>query len=120
MTSSKRLTQDPYETLGVPRQADDKAIKQAYFRLVRDFPPEKDPERFQAIRAAYEQVRTAERRAQADLFLLQPPPELPNRRRPAYDLTVQPTDLLRLAMELRLADHSPEEDFHEPTLPNTP
>lgn len=43
-----------YEILGVAKDADEKAIKKAYFRLVKKFSPEKDPEKFKEIREAYE------------------------------------------------------------------
>ncbi len=45
-----------HEILGVPAGADPKEIKRAYFKLVRQFSPEKDPERFQEIRGAYERL----------------------------------------------------------------
>ncbi len=116
---AKRAEQpiDPYATLGVPRGSDDGEIKKAYFRLVREFPPEREPEKFQQIRAAYERVKTAEARRETDLFLLQPPGSLPKRRQPTFDLTVQPQDILTLALELRLADLSLQDDFNEPRLP---
>jgi curved DNA-binding protein CbpA len=120
MSSSKSRLQpliDPYAVLGVTRQADEAEVKRAYFRLVREFSPEKDPERFQEIRAAYEKVNTAESRAQTNLFLLQPPPELPRRRQPKYDLSVHREDIIDLALELGLADLAVHEDYHEPRLP---
>lgn len=43
-----------YEILGVPEEADKKEIKRAYFKLVRVYSPEKNPEKFQEIREAYE------------------------------------------------------------------
>jgi curved DNA-binding protein CbpA len=109
--------QDPYAMLGVERTGDEAAIKRAYFRLVREYPPEREPAKFQEIRAAYEQVRDADARSQTDLFLLQPPPSLPRRRRLAYDLDVHPEDILALAFELGIAGLSVQEDFHEPELP---
>ena len=45
-----------YEILGVGEDADEKAIKKAYFKLIRKYSPEKDPEQFQEIRAAYERL----------------------------------------------------------------
>lgn len=48
------MAEDLYQTLGVTADADERQIKKAYFRLVRKHPPEKDPENFKAIRAAYE------------------------------------------------------------------
>lgn len=50
---------DYHEILGVPLDADQKTIKRAYFKLVRQYSPEKDPEQFQKIREAYENL-TAE------------------------------------------------------------
>ncbi len=45
-----------YEILGIEMDADKKEIKKAYFKLIREYTPEKDPERFQEIRAAYERL----------------------------------------------------------------
>ena len=114
---SSRAIRDPYAVLGIPRRADEGEIKRAYFRLVREYPPERVPEKFQEIRSAYEQLRTSESRAQTDLFLLQPPPDLPRRRRAGYDLDVHGEDIISLALELGLADLTIHEDYHEPQLP---
>ena len=54
---------NPYTVLGVDRKAGMTDIKRAYFKLVRDFPPEDAPEKFQEIRAAYEQLKSPESRA---------------------------------------------------------
>lgn len=91
---------DPYVILNLERQASPEDVKRAYFQLVRQFPPEREPEKFQSIRRAYELLRDPERRALADLFLLQSPPDLPNRRRPSYDLGVHPEDIFQLALDL--------------------
>lgn len=101
--NSQISNQDPYARLGLKRGADDAAVKRAYFRLVREHPPEQDPDTFQEIRAAYERIRTAEDRARTDLFLLQPPPSLPNRRRPSYDLGLHRQEITTLALEMVLA-----------------
>ena len=100
---------DPYRVLEIERRADDATIKRAYFQLVRQYPPESAPEKFQEVRAAYEQLRNPESRARVDLFLLQAPPILPNRRRASYDLSVHREDFITLALEL--AATSMEEDF---------
>ena len=91
---------DPYGVLGLGRQASEAEIKRAYFQLVRQFSPERAPEKFREIRTAYEQLRDPANRARLGLFLLQPPPPLPKQRRPSYDLSVHVEDLLTLAMEL--------------------
>ena len=46
-----------YETLGLEPGASAAEIKKAYFRLIRQFSPEKDPEEFQRIREAYERLK---------------------------------------------------------------
>lgn len=58
----------PFTVLGVAENADDAAIKKAYLRQVREHPPERDPERFQTIRAAYEAIKTHQDRLRHRLF----------------------------------------------------
>jgi tetratricopeptide (TPR) repeat protein len=43
-----------FQTLQIDESADANEIKRAYFRLVRQFTPEKDPDKFMRIREAYE------------------------------------------------------------------
>ena len=45
---------DPYTVLGIPPDADDTAIRKRYLELTVQFPPEHQPEKFAAHRAAYE------------------------------------------------------------------
>ena len=86
---------DPYVVLGLERGASQAQVRQAYFALVREHPPEKDPQTFKTIRAAYEQLGTAEMQAETDLFLLQPPPAWhPPRSSPALDLAFHAEDAL--------------------------
>jgi len=100
-TSSRSdLILDPYAVLGVGRDADQAEIKRAYFRLVRAHPPERDPQMFKHIRAAYERLRTPEVQARTDLFLLQRPSKPPMRRMPKLDLSLHPEDLLMAARSL--------------------
>jgi curved DNA-binding protein CbpA len=54
---------DPYAVLGVTEDAGDEAIKRRYLALVRAAPPDREPERFQACRRAYEAIRDARARA---------------------------------------------------------
>ena len=116
-TTSPIPKRDPYTVLGVERRADEKTIKRAYFKKVREFPPESAPEQFKEIRRAYDQLRNPDRRAQVDLFLLQPPPKTPNRRRPSYDLSVHKEDIIRLALELAVGQLSILNDFNDPKIP---
>jgi curved DNA-binding protein CbpA len=59
---------DPYETLGVTRSSSDAEIRRRYLELVRQFPPERDAERFAAIRHAYDQLRDPVERMDKRLF----------------------------------------------------
>ncbi len=117
-TSSNDRQGDPYETLGVDRRAGDAEIKRAYFRLVRDHPPEQDPDRFRAVRSAYDRVRTEDRRRQVNLFLLQPAPPLAARRGPAYDLSLHAGDVIALAIEMVAAQFPAALDYREPKVPD--
>jgi curved DNA-binding protein CbpA len=72
---------DPYTVLGLIRQASLLDIKKAYFKLVRQHPPENDPDGFRRIRNAYESLRTPQARANTDRQLIQAPPPLVMPRR---------------------------------------
>ncbi len=92
---------DPYAVLGLERTATPDEIKRAYFALVRAHPPEREPETFKRVRAAYERVRDPERRVEADLLLLVPWPEPSRKRRaPRPDLTLHHEDVLAAAWAL--------------------
>lgn len=62
------MTKDPFAVLGISENADDAAIKQRYLTLVRTFPPDREPDRFQEIRQAYEAVRTKRGRLEVQLL----------------------------------------------------
>ena len=64
------IPDNPYKVLGVERTASEADIKQAYFALVREHSPERDPDGFKRIRAAYEKLRASGDRAVTDLFLI--------------------------------------------------
>lgn len=102
---------DPYSALGVARGATQDDVKQAYFKAVREHPPERDPEAFKAIRAAYERINTPEKRVEADMRLLRawPAPEAwPTA--PPLDLAVHRADLIALA---RATSDLERTDFRE-------
>lgn len=64
---------DPYQVLGIARGADDAAVRAAYLEGVRLHPPERDAERFAAVRKAFDAVSTARLRAEHELFDREPP-----------------------------------------------
>src|SRR5438132_1170202 len=59
---------DPYAVLGLPPDSDDETIRRRYLELVRQYTPEHHPERFAAIRAAYDSLRDLPTRLRYRLF----------------------------------------------------
>jgi pentatricopeptide repeat protein len=55
-----------YDLLGIEKTADQMQIKRAYFGLVRKYPPERFPEEFKELRAAYETLSDEQKRAEYD------------------------------------------------------
>jgi len=66
---------DPFGLLGIEPAASETEIKKAYLKKVQAHPPERDPERFQAIHAAYEAIKTHRDRLRFELFAA-PEPDL--------------------------------------------
>ena len=62
------VTPDPFTILGVDESADDEEIKRRYLALVRAFPPDREPERFQVYRAAFEALCDQRKRLEATLL----------------------------------------------------
>jgi hypothetical protein len=62
------MSTDPFAVLGVAQNAGDEAIKQRYLALVRAYPPDREPDRFQAYRRAYEAVRGERERLEVQLL----------------------------------------------------
>ncbi len=59
---------DPFSLLKVSETADDQAIRKAYLKQVKQFPPEQEPEKFQQIRAAYDRIKNERSRLAFRLF----------------------------------------------------
>ncbi len=68
------MNRDPYEVLGVARDADAQTIKKSYRKLAAKYHPDQNPddptaeERFKEIAAAYAIIGDAEKRARYDQF----------------------------------------------------
>ncbi|MEP6814892.1 MAG: DnaJ domain-containing protein, partial [Marmoricola sp.] len=63
---------NPYEILGIARDADADTVKKAYRRLARQYHPDVNPdpatqERFKEVSAAYEVLSDPEKRRMYDL-----------------------------------------------------
>jgi curved DNA-binding protein CbpA len=48
---------DPFAVLGVSRDADEAKVRARYLELVKQYPPEREPEKFREIRAAFEAAK---------------------------------------------------------------
>lgn len=59
---------DPFEILGLPVDSDDDAIRRRYLELVKQFSPEQHPEKFAAVRQAYESLKDLDTRLRYRLF----------------------------------------------------
>jgi len=48
---------DPFTILGVPPDASEEEVRARYLELVKQFPPERHPEKFHEVRAAYDAAK---------------------------------------------------------------
>lgn len=59
---------DPFETLGLPVDASDDDIRRRYLDLVKQYSPERHPEKFAAVRQAYDSLKDLDTRLRYRLF----------------------------------------------------
>jgi preprotein translocase subunit Sec63 len=59
---------DPYEILGVARNAGEADVRRRYLELVRQYPPDREADRFREIHDAYEKLRDPVVRVKSKLF----------------------------------------------------
>ena len=64
---------NPYHLLDIDRDADDAAVRAAYLRAVQLCPPDRDAERFAALRRAFDALATERLRVASALFDKEPP-----------------------------------------------
>ncbi len=103
---------DPYALLGISTIASEAEIKQAYFKQVRQHPPEKDPQMFKQIRAAYEKLKDPQKRLEADLLRVEiwPEPVLEVKRKTKAGIPLQTEDVRQAA---RAFTEVGKQDFRE-------
>lgn len=84
---------DPYRILGLDLDADDAAVEAAYRAGLKRCPPERDPAGFQALRAAYEALRSERDRVAHALFDTSAPTtaDVLERATPIRSATADPT-----------------------------
>jgi curved DNA-binding protein CbpA len=103
--------ESPFALLDIQPGADGETIKQAYFKLVRAHPPEREPDTFKRIRAAYDQLRDPATRAELEMLLpIAWSPPARQRRQPALDLSLHKEDVLAAAEAFSDLDRT---DWHE-------
>jgi curved DNA-binding protein CbpA len=59
---------DPFTVLGVAEDAGDAEIRRRHLALVRDFPPDRAPDRFREYRAAYDALSDERKRLETKLL----------------------------------------------------
>ena len=62
------MSDNPYQVLGVGVDAGEEEIRQRYLTLVRQFPPDQQPEQFARVRAAYDELRDPVKNLRRRLF----------------------------------------------------
>lgn len=77
------LHEDPFGVLGLSPEATFEEVREAYFALVKEQPPEKAPEAFKRIRRAYDALRSPSGRWRSGILLFEaerggPIPALPS------------------------------------------
>jgi len=60
--------QNPYTVLDLGHDADETQIRSRYLELVRQFPPEREPQKAAEVRAAYDALRDPLVRLESQLF----------------------------------------------------
>ena len=68
---------NPCHILGVPLDADDQTIRQAYLKAIKESPPDSQPKRFQIISDAYAQIKDQSSRHRHILFSRDCPADSP-------------------------------------------
>ena len=70
-------TKEPYEVLGLTPDYTAEQLRQRYLELVRQNPPEREPEKFAEIRAAYAELNSPVKRWEDKLFYCRTEENLP-------------------------------------------
>ena len=88
MTSS--TSADPFLILGLPREATEAEIRARYLELVKQFPPDRAPDQFREIRAAFEAAKDPLVIARR---LVEPPN--PNEEPPSWQAAIEAQEKIR-------------------------
>jgi hypothetical protein len=89
-TSTSSTSSDPFLILGLSREATEAAIRARYLELVKQFPPDRAPDKFREIRAAFEAAKDPLVIAR---WLVQPPD--PNEEPPSWQAAIEAQEKIR-------------------------
>ncbi len=106
---------DPFTVLGVSRDASEEEIRARYLELVKQFPPDRDPDRFREIRAAFEAAKDPLSIARR---LIAPPDDEPPSWEAAIDAQKKVPPKLTPAFLLSLGNRNPDEPVPSNTKPD--
>lgn len=70
------MIQDPFHVLGLAQGASAEKVRETYLALIREFTPERSPQKFAEIRQAYELLQTPRTRLNYLIFDISPHDEL--------------------------------------------
>ncbi|MEX0716491.1 MAG: J domain-containing protein [Planctomycetaceae bacterium] len=102
---STSASADPYAILGVSQGAGEAEIRARYLELVKQFPPERDPDEFRKVRAAFEAAKDPLVLARR---LIEPPGEKPPPWTDAIEKHKQFPPALTPGFLLSLGNRDPE------------
>jgi hypothetical protein len=93
-TNGPGCEDDPFRILGIPPDARPEEIRDAYFDLVKERSPERNPGEFKRIRRAYEALRSPSGRWRSSLMILEAEKDGPLPPLPPPD-PISPEEILR-------------------------
>lgn len=113
MSSAK--SSDPFAILGVPTDAGEAEVRSRYLELVKQFPPERDPEKFREIRAAFEAAKDP---LSIAMRLTEPPDDEVPQWSAVLESQRRNPPRLSPAFILSLGNRAAEGAVHPPAQPN--
>ncbi|MEZ6087022.1 MAG: DnaJ domain-containing protein [Pirellulaceae bacterium] len=94
-SESDNATKDPFMVLGLTTDASETEIRARYLELIKQYPPERDPQKFREIHAAYQNASNPLVLASAIMNPREIPPtpwskiiEQHERRKPRFDTKI--------------------------------
>lgn len=99
-------TADPFLVLGLPQDAGEVEVRSRYLELVKQFPPDREPQKFREIRAAFEACKDPLAIARR---LIRPPDDVVPQWSPAIESQKRNPPRLSVSLLLSLGNRSPND-----------